>query len=126
MITSDAVDTENAVELDEIDAAVKTIPMPPEAAQPSRYSGESWQALDATRDSRDRFEERHQHRFPVDVSRDYTVNCLSDERHATSAQEVRCDGWINPGCVVRECRCACHEVVPRASYHEARRRAEAR
>ncbi len=32
----------------------------------------------------------------VDVSTDYSVNCLEGHHHATSALEVRCDGWVLP------------------------------
>jgi len=56
----------------------------------------------------------------VDPSHDYTLNCLTSDRHADSEYDVKCTGWIAPLNVVRECQCACHERVPRPSYYAAR------
>lgn len=49
-----------------------------------------------------------------------TSNCTgqgwSDNR---GPRHDRCHGWINPGPVVRECRCPCHDTH-RPSFYEAK------
>lgn len=60
----------------------------------------------------------------VDVSTDYSVNCLEGHHHATSALEVRCDGWVLPTSTWRPCRCVCHEAIPRLPYRKARQRVQ--
>ncbi|MET9260360.1 hypothetical protein [Amycolatopsis sp. NPDC004079] len=55
----------------------------------------------------------------TEVCADCSLGCWSGNRHAGSGVDGEYDGWVEPFVAIeRECRCVCHESVPRAPYVE--------
>uniref|UniRef100_UPI003F498FBC hypothetical protein n=1 Tax=Amycolatopsis sp. CA-096443 TaxID=3239919 RepID=UPI003F498FBC len=76
--------------------------------------------LNAVGGSQDQDQRRGQARPAIGVGTEYSLACWSGNRHATSDADWVCDGWVDPmTSIAQECRCVCHESVPRAPCVQA-------